>query len=91
MTIYNIPEYVLKTFELSPLDNRKSFYGKCKVIETRSRIYLQSYDTVVCYWDHNTNKFGKTWNGYSATTQRHINAFMVWLGFPGLGGKKVVE
>ena len=86
MTTYNIVENVLKTFELSPVDNRKSFYGKCRVIETRSRTYLQSYNTMVCYWDNNTSKFARTWSGYSVTTMRHINAFMRYLGL-NLGGK----
>ena len=88
MVIYGINEEVLRIAELLPMDGHKSFNGRCKVIETRSRVYLLSYTTIVCYWDNNTNKFGKLWNDYSATTMRHINSFMVWLGFPSCSGKR---
>lgn len=88
IVIDRLNEEVLRVVELVPTDGRKSFNGRCKVIETRSRVYLMSYSTIVCYWDNNTCKFAKLWNDYSATTMRHINSFMVWLGFPSLGGKK---
>ena len=88
IVIDRINEEILRVVELVPNDGHKSFYGRCKVIETRSRVYLLSYSTMVCYWDNNNKKFSKLWNDYSATTMRHINSFMIWLGFPGLGGKK---
>ena len=74
------------TIELKPVDNRKSFYGKCKVIYSPAGIQLQSYNTIVATWDGTQSIFIRQWDGYSATTMRHINAFMRYLGF-NLGGK----
>ena len=76
----------MKTYELPCLDNAKSFYGKATVIEERGVKKLQSYDTIVC----NINKKGefvKLWDGYSATTMRHINSFNKLFDIAG-GGKK---
>ena len=81
-------ENILHISELVPIDGHKSFNGRAKIIETGNRIYLLSYTTFVCYWDKNTSKFAKLWNDYSATTQRHINSFMNYLGFKGVGGKR---
>lgn len=86
ITISDLKEEVINQFELIPTDHHKSFNGRCKVVETRSRIYLLSYSTLVCCWDRNTNKFIRLWDDYSATTMRHINSFMRYLGF-NLGGK----
>lgn len=75
----------MKMFELIPTDNRKSFYGKCAVIERdNGDIELRSYNTVVCRIRN--GKFERLWDGYSATTMRHINAFTLTYGF-GNGGK----
>jgi len=64
------------TYELIPNDNRRSFYGKAYVErnEKTGTEYLYSYGTLVA----RKNKDGiltRVWNGYSATTMRHINAF----------------
>lgn len=75
----------MKTFDLIPNDGRKSFYGKAKVIENGGNITLRSYNTDVCRIVN--GKFEKLWNGYSATTMRHINAFVDAYGING-GGKK---
>lgn len=88
ITVGNIEEDILNVFELIPTDHHKSFNGRCKVIETKTRIYLLSYETIVCCWDMNLNKFIKLWNDYSATTMRHINSFMDYIGLAGIGGKK---
>lgn len=76
----------MKVFELIPYDNRKSFYGKALVYEaddgTRT---LRSYGTAVCQLLPD-GKFRRMWNGYSATTMRHINAFLYLYSAPG-GGK----
>ena len=64
----------MKIRELCPIDNRKSFYGKAKVIEKNGRELLRSYDTVVIYRDRK-GKLHRTWGGWSATTGRHIHAF----------------
>lgn len=74
-------------FELIPTDSRKSFYGKAKVIETEKGLYLLSYDTIVCALLEDTY-FVKYWAGYSATTMRHINAFLDYIGWGMFGGKR---
>ena len=75
----------MKTFELQPIDGRKSFYNKAKVTELdNGDIELTSYTTIVARI-HN-GKFERLWDGYSATTMRHINAFLYVYGIQG-GGK----
>lgn len=78
----------MRIYELTPggYDRAKSFYGKAKVIETDGETLLQSYDTTVCKIDKN-GEFVRMWSGYSATTMRHINAFIEMFGISG-GGKK---
>ena len=71
-----------------PICYRKSWYGKVKVIETEHEIALRSYDTVVCRWNKDDSTFVKLWDGYSATTMRHVNCFMDYIGLPYCGGKK---
>jgi hypothetical protein len=57
----------MKTFELKPVNNRKSFYNKCRVEEEHGVSYLYSYDTKVGHYNHETNKM--VVNGfYSAAT-----------------------
>ena len=64
-------------WELPCYDSRKSFYGKAHVLEdSNGNIYLQSYNTLVCYIDK-SGHFHRLWGGYSATTQRHINSFII--------------
>lgn len=72
-------------FELIPVDSRKSFYGKAVAIERdNGDIELRSYHTIVARIRN--GKFEKLWNGYSATTMRHINSFIDTYGIDG-GGK----
>lgn len=72
-------------YELQPTNNRKSFYGKAKVIEKdNGDIELQSYNTIVARI-HN-GKFERLWSGYSMTTMNHINSFLDAFGIDG-GGK----
>ncbi len=69
----------MKTY-LEPVDGRKSFYNKCHIEKDGNTSYLQSYHTIVVYYDHETNKMTvKDW--YSATTARHINSFLKYFGF----------
>lgn len=77
----------MKTYELKPTGNRpKSFYGKAHIIhKDNGDIVLQSYDTEVCKITKNF-EFVRMWDGYSATTMRHVNAFLDCFGIPG-GGK----
>lgn len=71
-----------------PICDKKSWYGKAKVIETEHEIALRSYETVVCRWNKDNSAFVKLWYGYSATTMRHVNSFMRFVGLPTCGGKK---
>lgn len=67
-------------FALIPNDGRKSFYGKAVVYECKNGVkLLKSYSTIVCMIDEN-REFIRLWNGYSATTQRHVNAFLTYYG-----------
>lgn len=77
---------IYKTFDLPVVNGRgKSFYGKAKVSEfDNGDIELTSYNTIVCRI--HKGKFQKLWNGYSATTMRHINSFLDFYGVEG-GGK----
>lgn len=77
----------MRIYELTPggYDRAKSFYGKAKVIEMNGETLLQSYDTTVCKIDK-SGEFVRMWEGYSATTMRHINAFIEMFGISG-GGK----
>lgn len=75
-----------KIFELKPIDNRKSFYGKAIVIEHNSNfVELKSYETIVARIVN--GKFERLWNDYSPTTMRHINAFNAHYGIDGHGKK----
>lgn len=60
--------------ELKPIDNRKNFYGKAKAITYGDEITLFSYETPVL--KIKGGKLFRIWKGWSATTQRHINAFL---------------
>ena len=76
----------MKIYELQPNDNRKNFYGKAKIIcKDNGEIYLKSYDTEVCKIIPG-GVFVRLWDGYSATTMRHVNAFIDYFHIPG-GGK----
>ena len=80
-----------KVFELSPIDGRKSFYGKANAVLTYTgRGYAVwecwSYNTRVCSYNSDTGEFTREWWGYSVTTMRHVNAFMARMGFS-YGGK----
>ena len=62
-------------YELMPYDGRKSFYGKAKVLinTVTGTEYLLSYSTVVAA--KKDGKVYRMWDGWSATTGRHIKAF----------------
>ena len=75
----------MRTYELKPTNNRKSFYNKAEVIEQdNGDIELKSYSTIVARIRH--GKFERLWSGYSATTMNHINSFLNTFGISG-GGK----
>lgn len=75
----------MKIYELCPVDNRKSLYGKAKVIEKdNGEKVLLSYNTEVCKITSG-GEFVRLWSGYSVTTMRHINAFLSLFGIVGGG------
>lgn len=76
---------LVSVFDLRPSTGRKSFYGKAQVIRVNGWIYLRSYQTIVCGISPG-GTFARFWYGYSATTMRHVNAFLAAYGLPG-GGK----
>lgn len=62
---------------LTPIDGRKSFYGKAIVIEKNGNIVLKSYDTYVAVITPD-GVFHRTWDDWSSTTGRHVKAFAYW-------------
>lgn len=64
---------IMKIWELEAT-SQKSFYRKAHVLEDeKGNLFLQSYDTIVCGIINGI--FKKFWDGYSRTTQTHINDF----------------
>jgi hypothetical protein len=78
----------MEKFYLRPDDGRKSFYHKAVVLEEGNRLTLRSYNTDVAEFDRTTGKIKRLWSSYSATTMRHINAFVHHCGLACVGGKK---
>ena len=56
--------------------------NRAVVIKDGNTVYLQSYDTIVLSVDILTGTIKKMWDGYTATTLKHVNAFLK--GFNGL-------
>lgn len=81
--------------DLRPLcTNQKSFYGKAKVVATKDGddmcCALYSYSTLVVSLYvglDGTPYVKKLWNGYSATTMRHINELLMQHDFPKLSAR----
>lgn len=84
-----------ENYELRPLcTNQKSFYGKANVVKAYNGddacYTLRSYDTVVVSMfvvANGTPYVKKLWNGYSATTMRHINEMLMQHDFPKLSAR----
>lgn len=65
----------MRIYELRPTDERKSFYGKAVVqIEENGTETLLSYGTPIIK-RFVSGEMVKLWDGWSATTGRHIKAF----------------
>lgn len=65
----------MRTYELKPVDGRKSFYGKATVtIDNAGNETLYSYNTPIIK-RLVSGELVKLWSGWSATTGRHIAAF----------------
>lgn len=77
----------MTAFELIPNRGQKSFYGKAVVFRgADGKFFLRSYGTIVASVDREGN-FSRHWGGYSATTMRHVDAFVSYFCKSG-GGKK---
>lgn len=62
-------------YELKPITNQKSFYGKATVIVLSDGTQLlKSYETIVLKRKPD-GELVRTWQGWSATTGKHIAAF----------------
>ena len=80
----------MSSFKLEPTSGQKSFYGKATVITTNNVSKLQSYETIVAVYNHETNEMRV--NGwYSNTTARHINAFLKLYGFGTCSKKELMN
>ena len=65
----------MRTYELIPTDGRKSFYGKAVVnIGDDGSETLYSYNTPIIK-RLVSGELVKLWDGWTATTGRHIRAF----------------
>jgi hypothetical protein len=65
----------LQIFELTPINGRKSFHGKCKVIIQDEYAKLLSYNTIVAEYDIITKDYKQHIEKPSLTTNSHIKAF----------------
>ena len=70
----------MKTYELTPNNGRKSFYGKAIVKEDNGEKRLYSYDTLVCTIKDGEVHLTSDWD-YSATTLTHLRSFLQKEGF----------
>ena len=65
----------MRTYELIPMDNRKSFYNKAFVVcDNYGNEILFSYGTPVAEISRD-KELTRLWEGWSATTARHIDSF----------------
>lgn len=65
----------MRKYELIPNDGRKSFYGKAVVeVADDGSETLYSYNTAIIKRTA-AGELVKLWDGWSATTGRHIKAF----------------
>lgn len=55
--------------------SQASYYGKAKIITDGDIVKLKSYNTIVASYNTKTQEFTRLWNGFSSTTQSHINDF----------------
>ena len=69
----------MKIFKLTPINGRKSFGCKAKVIVENNIAKCLSYETIVAEYNIETKEYQE--NGkYSRTTDTHINAFKDYYG-----------
>ena len=66
---------------LTPVDNHKSFYGKCYVTMANGVATLYSYNTKIMSYNTETKEVTKySAYNYSMTTRRHQKAFETMYG-----------
>lgn len=73
----NLNKYSCHWATLRPNEyvSNKSFYGKARTLSVNGvGMFLISYDTIVCYKDD--KGLHRTWDSWSATTAKHITAFL---------------
>ena len=58
------------------------------IIDTNKKEYLQSYDTLIIEIDKETGEAKKLWDGYSATTMKHIGSYLQGKGSKWLSKKE---
>ena len=73
-----------EVYELTPNDSRQSFYRKAFVEVIGNMKALKSYETIVAVVNEAGEVF-RTWNGWSATTGRHVKAFTESIIGKGIG------
>lgn len=77
-------------YESTPVNGRKSFYGKAQVVTNNMYTQLYSYDTLVAELNTETNTLHI--NGwYSRTTANHINSFISGFGLPAMSKKELIK
>lgn len=76
------------SFQLEGFNNKAIV---TKNSETGTLYGLRSYRTNVCAYDTATCVFFKLWDGYSATTMKHINIFRNYFGLPKLSKREWIE
>jgi hypothetical protein len=59
--------------------------------DNNGNLILQSYYTNVCRYNLKSDKFSKTWNGFSVTTLKHINIFRQFLGLKAISKREWIE
>ena len=59
---------------------QKSYYGKAKIRMENNILILTSYNTDVLSYDTINGNINRLWNGYSSTTMKHINDFLLLIG-----------
>lgn len=64
----------MNCYELQPIDGRKSFYGKCYVLEEDGAQVLYSYNTKILTRKQD-GTMTRHWDDWSLTTGRHVKAF----------------
>ena len=67
---------------------QKDYYGKAHILIDDNYIILKSYDTLVLAIHRKTNNLVRLWSGWSSTTAKHINDFLLQNGFNRINKKE---